>query len=265
MSDELAGQVAIVTGAGRGIGLAIGRRLAHEGAHVTLGELIAERGEAAASSMRDEGLGVEAAHLDVTSAESCRRVVETVTGDHGRLDILVNNAGVAHFGPSEDLTEELWRMQIDVMLTGTFLMTQAAARRMIPRRSGTIINVASVGGMGGWPMRTAYNPAKAGVICLTEVLATEWAQHEIRVNAISPGVTRTEMVEKHIRDGDASLERYTRRTPMGRLGDVEEIAAAAAFLASSRARFVTGANLVVDGGFVPYGNLDAVGFPEDDR
>ena len=260
---SLEDQIAVVTGAGRGIGLGIARRLGREGATVIIAEIDEERGREAASMLNSEEIEAEALMLDVTSSASCQRLCKRVMADHGRIDLLVNNAGVAVIGKSEELKEEDWRLQLDVMLTGVFLMTQAVARAaMIPQQRGVVINIASIGGMGGWPLRAAYNAAKAGVITLTEVLASEWAQHQIRLNCVSPGVTRTEMVEAAMRDGVSSLDQYERRTPLGRLGEVDEIAAAVLFLASERASYITGENLVVDGGWVPYGNLDAVGFPE---
>jgi NAD(P)-dependent dehydrogenase (short-subunit alcohol dehydrogenase family) len=259
---ELAGRVAVITGGGQGIGLAVARALAQDGADVVIADLIAERGDEAAAGLRSQGLSAWARTLDVTKSASCAAVAADVVERRGTIDILVNNAGVAILGPSEDLAEEDWRLQIDVMLTGTFLMTQAVVRTMIERRRGAIVNIASIGGMGGWPMRTAYNPAKAGVINLTEVLATEWAHLGIRVNAVSPGVTRTAMVEEAIGAGRSSRELYLERTPMRRMAEVEEIASAVAFLASDRASFITGANLRVDGGWVPWGNPDAKGFPE---
>ena len=259
----LAGRVAVVTGAGRGIGYAIAERFGREGARVVIGELVAERGRAAAGRLQADGLQAEAIQLDVTNAASCAALVERVVAAHGRLDVLVNNAGIAIIGPSEDVTEAEWRQQVDVLLTGAFLMTQAAARAMIPRRQGSVVSIASIGGMGGWPMRAAYNAAKAAVIVLTEVLAVEWAQYGIRLNCVSPGVVRTEMVQQIIADGRADAGRYTARTPLGRLAEPREIADAVLFLASDRARFVTGENLRVDGGWVPWGNPDGRGFPED--
>jgi 3-oxoacyl-[acyl-carrier protein] reductase len=256
-------RVVIVTGAGRGIGFGIAEHMGHAGARVIVGELVEERGRAAAARLVEQGYAAEAYPLDVTQAASCAALVEKVLERHGRVDVLVNNAGLFVLHKSEEMPEADWRLQIDVMLTGTFLMTQAAARQMIRQRSGNIVNIASIGGMGGWPMRSAYNSAKAGVIALTEVLATEWAQYNIRVNAVSPGVTRTDMLDVAIRQGLASTENYERRTPLGRVAEVGEIAAAVAFLASDRSSFITGVNLRVDGGWVPWGNRQAQGFPEE--
>jgi NAD(P)-dependent dehydrogenase (short-subunit alcohol dehydrogenase family) len=256
-------RVAIVTGAGRGIGFGIAQTLCRAGAKVVIGELDEAKGTEAAEQLRAEDRDAEFVPLDVTRSESCAELVERVTAQHGRVDVLVNNAGLFRLHKSEEMPESDWRIQIDVMLTGVFLCTQAVARVMIERRAGSVVNIASIGGMGGWPMRAAYNAAKAGVINLTEVLAVEWAQYNIRLNCVSPGVTRTEMVASAVARGVANLEQYTNRTPLGRLAEVREIADAVLFLASDRARYVTGQNLRVDGGWVPYGNPHGTGFPED--
>jgi NAD(P)-dependent dehydrogenase (short-subunit alcohol dehydrogenase family) len=260
---QLQDQVAIITGAGRGIGYGIAETFGREGARVVIGELVPERGLEAADRLRAQGHRAQALPLDVTQTASCAALVEQVLAEHGRIDILVNNAGMSILDKSEDLPEADWRIQIDVLLNGVFFMTQAVARAaMIPQRRGVVVNIASIGGMGGWPMRAAYNAAKAGVIVLTEVLATEWAQHNLRLNCVSPGVTRTEMMDSVIAQGLADIEKFSRRAPLGRVGEVQDIANAVLFLASDRASFVTGENLVVDGGWVPWGNLMAAGFPE---
>ena len=259
---QLKDRIAIITGAGQGIGYGIAETLAREGAHVVIGELVAERGSEAAERLRSDGWQAEGMGLDVTDTEACKLLVDHVRETYGRIDILINNAGLFILRNSEDMPEDDWRIQIDVMLNGVFFMTQAVARVMIPQKSGTIVSVASIGGMGGWPMRSAYNAAKAGVIALNEVLATEWAQYRIRLNCVSPGVTRTEMLDRVVASGEADLDRFNDRTPLGRVAEVDELAKAVLFLASDRSGYVTGTNLRVDGGWVPWGNLNARGFPE---
>jgi len=261
---QLKDRVAIVTGAGRGIGFGIAETFARAGATVIIGELVEERGREAARKLADQGYRAQALPLDVTQPASCQALCEQVKAEHGRIDVLVNNAGLFILHKSEDMPEADWRIQIDVMLNGVFFMTQAVARAaMIPQQSGSVVNIASIGGMGGWPMRSAYNAAKAAVIVLTEVLATEWAQYHIRLNCVSPGVTRTEMMDVAIKQGVANVAKYSNRTPLGRVAEVSEIADTVLFLASDRASYVTGENLRVDGGWVPWANLNAAGFPEN--
>lgn len=256
-------RVVLVTGAGRGIGYGIAEAFCRDGARVVIGELVDERGREAAKKLGSQGYAAQAVQLDVTDPSSCKALCKRVMDEYGRIDVLVNNAGLFILHKSEEMPEADWRLQIDVMLNGVFFMTQAVAQiAMIPQRHGSVVNIASIGGMGGWPMRSAYNAAKAGVIVLTEVLATEWAQYNIRLNCVSPGVTRTEMMDVAIKQGLANVELYSNRTPLGRVAEVSEIASAVVFLASERAAMITGENLRVDGGWVPWANLDARGFPE---
>jgi NAD(P)-dependent dehydrogenase (short-subunit alcohol dehydrogenase family) len=262
---QLRDRIAIVTGAGQGIGFGIAQALGHEGAWVIVGELALGRRQEAAARLAAEGIQAQALPLDVTQPASCAALAEQVLAEHGRIDVLVNNAGAFILHPSEDTPEADWRKQVDVLLNGVFFMTQAVARAaMIPQQRGSVVNIASIGGMGGWPLRAAYNAAKAGVIVLTETLAVEWAHYNIRLNCVSPGVTRTEMMQTAIRLGIASETRYANRIPLGRVAEVPEIARAVLFLASDRASFVTGENVVVDGGWVPWGNMNGLGYPEHD-
>ena len=266
MEDRaLEDRIAVISGAGQGIGLGVARAFGSAGARVIIGEVVADRGEEAAATLVSEGHRAQAITLDVTQPDSCTSLVKAVLSEHGRIDVLVNSAGLFILHKSEEMPVSAWQQQVDVMLNGVFFLTQAVSRdAMIPQKSGSVVTIASIGGMGGWPMRAAYNASKAGVIMLNEVLATEWAQHNIRLNCISPGMTRTELVTKAVADGAARLDQYHNRTPLGRIAEVEEIASAALFLASDRASYITGENLRVDGGWIAGGKLEAVGFPEDD-
>ncbi len=177
-----------------------------------------------------------------------------MAADLGPCDVLVNNAGVALMGPSLNFPEEQWRRSLDVMTTRVFFCSQAFGRQMVESNGGAIVNIASMNATVAFPMRLAYNAGKAAVVQMTEVLAIEWAEHRIRVNAIGPGVTRTALVDQAIREGFVDEEKYVNRTPMKRLGRPEEIAKAALFLASEEdASFITGHFLVVDGGWTAFG------------
>ncbi len=252
----------VVTGGGRGIGLATARRLGADGHRVVIADLDGGGAQAAAQGLRDEGLDCTAETLDVTEPADCERLAERLEQSHGGVRALVNCANIAVYGHSEHMPIPEWQRQFDVGLSGLFYMTQAAARRMIAAGKGSIVNIASVGGMGGWPMRAAYNASKAGVINLTEVLAAEWGPAGVRVNAVSPGVVRTEMMTDAIEQGVASEARYVDRIPMGRMGRPDEIASVIAFLVSDRASGITGVNVRIDGGWVAWANPTGMGFPE---
>ncbi len=195
----------------------------------------------------------------MSDGDEVEAVIADIAAELGTPQVVVNNAGIVTVAPSHELPEAEWRRQVDIMLTGTFLVTAAASRRMLGAGGGAFVNLSSIGGFAGHPGRSAYNAAKAGISCLTQVLGVEWAARGIRVNAVAPAVTRTEMLEHVLRTLDGATKRaeYEARTPLGRLAEPEEIAACVAYLASDRARFVTGTTLLIDGGWMAGAGLPA--------
>lgn len=252
---ELDGRIAIVTGAGRGIGYGIAQQLCKAGATVVIAEYNPETGQAAVATLTGDGHQAHFHQTDVTNANSVAALMEAVKAQFGRIDILVNNAGLAEIGPTESFPLDKWYKQIDVMLNGVFLCMQAAGRIMLEQRKGVILNISSIAGFGAWPMRSAYDSAKAAVISLTENIGCEWARRGVRVVSIAPGVTRTAMLQQMVDEGIASLTQYNNRAPMGRVAEVEEIASAVQFLVSDRASYITATTLSVDGGWIAWGNL----------
>jgi NAD(P)-dependent dehydrogenase (short-subunit alcohol dehydrogenase family) len=246
---SLAGRVCVVTGGGRGIGEAIGRRFHEAGATVAVWDVDAGVAAAAAAATGGSGHGCDVSHradVEAATAATLER--------HGRIDVLVNNAGVALAGPSETFSDDEWDRSIGIMQTGVFLCSQTVGRHMLERGAGTIVNISSINAWAAFPMRLAYCAAKAAVVAMTEVLAIEWADRGVRVNAVAPGVTRTALVQKGIDEGVVDVDRYQRRTPMHRFGEPDEIARAVAFLADDeQSAFVTGTTLTVDGGWLAQG------------
>jgi NAD(P)-dependent dehydrogenase (short-subunit alcohol dehydrogenase family) len=246
---SLAGRVCVVTGGARGIGEAIGRRFHAQGATVAVWDL-----DPAAAEQVAAGLGGSAHVCDVSSRAGVEGAAAATLGRHGRVDVLVNNAGVAIAGPSETFSDADWDTSIGIMQTGVFLCSQAVGRHMLERGAGTIVNISSINAWEAFPMRLAYCAAKAAVVAMTEVLAIEWAERGIRVNAVAPGVTRTALVQKGIDEGVVDVDRYQLRTPMHRFGEPDEIARAVAYLADDEeSSFVTGTTLRVDGGWSAQG------------
>ena len=240
---RLEGKVAVVTGAARGIGRETARRFAAEGARVVVADLDEPIARQAAADIP----GAVAAGVDIARPDSVAALVRAVLDRCGRLDVLVNNAGVGLNKPSLDTTLEEWEHVLSVNLTGTFLMSQAAARVMVRQGAGRIVNVASISGQRGGQGRAAYGAAKAGVIQLTKVMAVELAPLGVAVNAIAPGPVDTAQSRQN--HTPATRKSYYDRIPLKRYGDHSEVAAAALFLASDEASFVTGHVLNVDGGF----------------
>ena len=247
---RLEDRVAIVTGGARGIGLATARIFVREGARVVLGDLDGAAAEAAAAEVGEErAIGVQ---TDVTREADANRLVALALERWDRLDIAVNSAGIANPLPATEVSADDWRRVIDVNLTGTFLVCQAAGRAMLERGSGTIVNLASMYGKRAVPNRSAYVASKFAVVGLTETLAVEWAP-QVRVNALAPGYTNTELFRQNQARGATDVDALVARTPLGRLGEPADIAEAALFLASDEAAWVTGHTLVVDGGWTALG------------
>jgi NAD(P)-dependent dehydrogenase (short-subunit alcohol dehydrogenase family) len=247
-----ANKTVVITGAGRGLGLGMARRFGQAGAYVVIAEIDPQTGSGAAETLRSEGLSASYEPLDVRDPAQSVALVEKVVAERERIDVWVNNAGVAHKGPAETIPGEQWAESVAVMLSGAFYCAQAAGRHMLSQGRGVIVNVASVGAYQYIEGRVAYSVPKAGLVMLTEALGIEWARRGVRVVGIAPGVVMTDLVRKGIAEGTASVEAYERRTPMHRLGTIEEIAEAVLFLASDEASYVVGETMRVDGGWVAY-------------
>ncbi|MBH3121866.1 SDR family oxidoreductase [Serratia ureilytica] len=241
---SLKGKVALITGGAAGIGLAIAERYLQNGARVALLDRAPQVAEVARQLDTEAALGVVA---DVTEAASVERAVAQIEAHFGRLDVLVNSAGIVALHPAEELPEAAWDATLAVNLKGVFLTCQAVGRRFIRQRGGSIINLASQAGVVALPNHLAYCASKAGVIGLTQVLALEWGPHNVRVNAISPTVVLTELGRKAW-SGEVA-EQMKQKIPLRRFAEPQDIAASALFLAGDAAAMITGANLVVDGGY----------------
>lgn len=241
---ELKDRVAAVTGGARGIGRACADALQEMGARVALLDILEDRTPQSAAQMGEGTLGLL---CDVTRKAAVTEAFERIQAHFGRLDILVNSAGLCLWAKAEEMTEEEWDRVMDLNLKGTFFCCQAAAQTMIPQRSGSIINVASMSGsvVNRPQTQVSYNASKAGVVHLTKSLACEWAQHNIRVNCISPGYTLSELT----RQFSQYFEWWYPYIPMGRMAEPEELVGAVVYLAGDAATYTTGHDLVIDGGY----------------
>jgi NAD(P)-dependent dehydrogenase (short-subunit alcohol dehydrogenase family) len=245
---DVSGRKALVTGAGRGIGKVLAIALAEAGCDVAILEIDQRTAESTAAEIRKKGRKSVGIQVDVTKKDQIDKAFAETAKALGGLDICINNAGISIQKPAEEMPEADYDKIIDINLKGVFLCSQAAARIMIPQKSGSIINIASMSGIAvNVPQKQAiYNTSKAGVAMLTRSLAVEWAPYGIRVNSISPGYMKTEMTMASMTHLFPAWESLT---PMGRLGVPEELRGAVIYLASGASSYMTGHDLVIDGGY----------------
>ncbi len=252
---RLEDKVALITGGSSGIGKGIALGYAREGATVAVTSRQRDRAQAVAGLIEQQGGSALALACDVREHSQVDAAVASVLSAHGRIDILVNNAGNPMVAPSEQLTDEQWRLTIGTHLDGTFYCSRAVAPGMLERGSGCIINMESLLSFTAFPMRLAYAAAKGGMHQITKTLALEWSGRGIRVNGIAPGIVRTELHRSLVEQGKLDPSRMLARTPIGRLAEVEDIVGPAVFLASDEAAYITGHTLVVDGGWLCNGYM----------
>lgn len=246
-------RVALVTGAGQGIGRAYAHALGEAGAAVAVTDLVLETATAVVDELRAKGIDAIALQADVTDAAQVEKMVETVIAQWGKLTIGVNNAGIGQWIAAEEMAEADWDRMLNVNLKGVFLCCQSQARVMLQAGYGKIINMASMSAqIVNTPQNQAhYNASKAGVVHLTRSLAAEWAARGLRVNSISPGYMRTQLVTDLLQTpvGQQMLPRWLNLTPMNRMGEVTDLQGAVVYLAAEASDFMTGSDIVVDGGY----------------
>lgn len=246
---SLKGKTAYVTGGSRGIGKCLAKALATFGASVAIVDILKDEAEKTAKEIAALGVDSFAIYADVTKEEDVAKMGETLKQKFGALDIALNNAGIVHQVPAVDMTYADWKRVIDVDLNAVFLTAREAGRIMIPQKKGSIINTASMSAwIVNWPQpQCSYNAAKAGVIQLTKSLAVEWGPHNVRVNCISPGYIRTELTSQVRQDWQDQWLKLS--VVSGRLGMPEELASLVVYLASDSSSYMTGSDLIIDGGF----------------
>jgi len=249
---DLTGKVAAVFGGSSGIGRSIAWGLAEAGAEVVPISRDRAKLEGVTREMAAAGRDLTGVQADVSVRADVERALREVLDKHGKVDILVNSAGAHHKKPTLEVTDAEWDAILTANLKGVFISCQVFGRQMIHQRDGRIINIASLGAHVALSEATAYAASKAGVRALTRCLAVEWADFNVRVNSITPGVFRTPLNERALSD-PARLERILNRTPFHRLGRTDELIGAAVYLASDASAFVTGTDIAVDGGYLAWG------------
>ena len=253
--QRLLDRVAIVTGGGRGLGKAIALAYAREGADVAVVARTVTEIEQVAAEIEAMGRQALAVQADVCAPEDVNQGVRAVIDRFGKVDILFNAAGQRAVFPSETLSLDDWHRVLEANLTASLLCSQAVFEPMRDARYGKIIMMGSMQGHTGAPFRAAYVASKTGLLGLTRALGVEWARYGINVNILSPGYFETDIIKHQIRIGQLDLQAIERRTPMGRIGKMEDITGPAVFLASAESDFMCGQALIIDGGWLAYGFL----------
>jgi NAD(P)-dependent dehydrogenase (short-subunit alcohol dehydrogenase family) len=249
---KLDGKVAVVTGAGQGIGAACARALGEAGATVIVADMMPDRIEISVGELKKIGIMAHGVKLDVTKSKEVDAVSADVIKQHGRVDILVNNAGVARSDvKAEDTSDEHWRFHMDVNLDGLFWCCRAFGGQMLKQGSGSIVNIGSMSGfiVNKPQPQSFYNASKAAVHHLTRSLAAEWAKRGVRVNAVAPTYIETPLTSFGMKQNEAMYKTWLEMTPMGRVGQPDEIASVVHFLASDAASLMTGSIVLADGGY----------------
>jgi NAD(P)-dependent dehydrogenase (short-subunit alcohol dehydrogenase family) len=257
MANQLDGRVAIITGAGRGQGLAAAHLFVKEGSRVVINDLEQDVVDAAVEEINKAGGQAIGARGDISNGEEVRAVLAKTKQAYGKLDVLYNNAGIG-FSAKERMgiamddilncTEDDWRRIIDINLTGIFLFCKYGIPDMIANGGGVVINTASIGALRGGPSAHAYGASKAGVVQLTRSIAATYGHKGVRANCICPGVIDTEMIQNHMLKQQGARDAISQRTPVGRIGTAEDIAQLALYLASDVSSFMTGQAIAIDGG-----------------
>ncbi|PKB79821.1 MAG: cyclopentanol dehydrogenase [SAR202 cluster bacterium Io17-Chloro-G9] len=245
---RLDGKVALISGGARGQGAAEARLFAREGAKVVIGDVLDPEGTRVAAEIAESGGDALYVHLDVTHEEDWRSAIGEAISSYGRLDVLVNNAGIWRRGRVEDTTVEDWDTILDVNAKGVFLGTKQAIPEMRKAGGGSIINISSTAGLVGGPRSSAYTASKGAVRLFTKATAVQYAGEGIRANSIHPGAIDTVMIQQVWQGEEQNREAAIARTPLGRIGTPEDIAYGVLFLASDESSFMTGSELVIDGG-----------------
>lgn len=249
---ELKDRVAIITGGATGLGKAMGQGIAEAGANVVIADINYELAQQTATEFESNtGNKAMACKVDVTNVEDVDKMVQDVVNHFGHIDILFNNAGINEHVKFEDMPYERWVKNMDVNINSMVLVSQAVGKVMIKQQKGSIINTSSMSGIiVNTPQpQAAYNTSKGAVIMFTKSLASEWAQHGIRVNTIAPGYMKTELTKDYFAQGGDMIDTWMKFTPLGRPGVPEELQGAAVYLASDASSFVTGSVLTIDGGY----------------